>query len=137
MHRENLKFSPDDLSQNVLRALQSNNLIDPSSHNRVEIVVKEIRVRSNFSAVMWGFMAGSDHITGEVNIKDATDKTLNSFEVSASYALGGLADWRTARMTPAWVGSMKNLRNWPRRKLPAPQSTEYTSQSETEGRAFG
>ena len=91
MHRENLKFSPDDLSKNVVRALQSNNLIDPSSSNRLEIVVKEVRVRSNFSAIMWGFMAGSDHITGDVNIKDGTDKTLNSFEVSASYALGGLA----------------------------------------------
>lgn len=90
MHRENLKFSPDDLSQNVLRALRSNNLIDPTSSNRIEIVVKEIRVRSNFSAIMWGFMAGSDHITGDVNIKDRADKTLNSFEVSASYALGGL-----------------------------------------------
>lgn len=89
-HKENLKFDPDELSRNVLRALESNSLIDPASNNKIEIVIKEVRVRSNFSAIMWGFMAGSDHITGNVNIKDATDNTLNSFEVSASYALGGI-----------------------------------------------
>ena len=90
-HRENLKFDPNELSQNVLRALESNSLIDPTSSNKIEIVVKDVRVRSNFSAVMWGFMAGDDRITGDVKIKDGTDATLNAFEVSASYALGGLA----------------------------------------------
>lgn len=91
LHRENLKFNPDELSQNVLRAMQSHDLIDPASDRRLEIVITDVRVRSNFSAVMWGFMAGNDRITGDVNIKDGTDKTVGSFQVSAAYALGGLA----------------------------------------------
>ena len=53
--------------------------------------MKDFRVRSNFTAVMFGFMAGNDSITGDVVLRDAAGKELNRFEVSASYALGGLA----------------------------------------------
>jgi glucose dehydrogenase len=53
--------------------------------------VSNIRVRSNFSAVMWGFMAGNDTITGDIIIKDQNGEVLDQFEVSAAYALGGLA----------------------------------------------
>jgi hypothetical protein len=53
--------------------------------------VTDIRVRTNFSAVMWGFMAGDDHINGIVVARSPTGDELQRFEVSASYALGGLA----------------------------------------------
>lgn len=91
---DNLKFNQDQLLGHVKRALTAQNLLDEKnadSKNMVEIVIKDMRVRSNFSAVMFGFMAGNDSITGDVILKDVNGKELNKFEVSASYALGGLA----------------------------------------------
>jgi hypothetical protein len=40
---------------------------------------------------MFGFLAGPDNISGNVRVLDPTGKTLRSFEISASYALGGFA----------------------------------------------
>ncbi len=99
---DNLKFDQNALLDHVKRALTAKNLLAesrPDSTNTVEILVKDLRVRSNFSAVMFGFMAGNDSITGDVILKDAAGKELNKFEVSASYALGGLAGGQdSARM---------------------------------------
>ncbi len=58
---------------------------------KILVEVKDVRVRSNFSAVMWGFMAGNDHITGDIVIQNNNGSELDRFEVSVSYALGGLA----------------------------------------------
>ncbi len=91
---DNLKFNQNTLLDHVKRALVAQNLLDetkPDAQNTVEIVIKDFRVRSNFTAVMFGFMAGNDSITGDVILKDANGKELNKFEISASYALGGLA----------------------------------------------
>lgn len=91
---DNLKFSQDALLNHVKRALVAKNLLNekqPDTGHTIEIVIKDMRVRSNFSAVMFGFMAGNDSITGDVVLKDSAGKELNKFEVSASYALGGLA----------------------------------------------
>ncbi len=91
---DNLKFNQDSLLDHVKRALTAQNLLNetkPEAQNTIEIVVKDFRVRSNFSAVMFGFMAGNDNIVGDVILKDPAGKELNKFEVSASYALGGLA----------------------------------------------
>ena len=55
------------------------------------VEVKDIRVRSNFSAVMWGFMAGDDHIVGDIVVKATDGLEMDRFEVSSSYALGGFA----------------------------------------------
>lgn len=40
---------------------------------------------------MWGAMAGSDSVHGEVVIRDAAGEKLDKFIVETSYALGGLA----------------------------------------------
>lgn len=91
---DNLKFNQDELLSYIKRALDSRSLISASDSNqlpRLEVVVKDMRVRSNFSAIMWGFMAGSDLIDGDIVLTDASGKELDRFEVSASYALGGLA----------------------------------------------
>jgi hypothetical protein len=100
---ENLKFNPDELLSHVKRALEAKALLLNASADkalpRLEVVVKDMRVRSNFSAVMWGFMAGSDSIEGDIVLIDAAGKELDRFAVSASYALGGLAGGQdTARM---------------------------------------
>ena len=92
--RENLKFDPKILRDHVERALSANSLLVEDIESRLPqilVEVKEVRVRSNFSAVMWGFMAGNDHITGDIVIQDNNGSELDRFEVSVSYALGGLA----------------------------------------------
>jgi len=91
---ENLKFNPDQLLSHVKRALEASSLLNASQDQkrpRLEIEVKDIRVRSNFSAVMWGFMAGADSIRADIIIRDQNGKELDRFEVSVSYALGGIA----------------------------------------------
>ncbi len=99
---ENLKFNPDELLSHVKRALEANSLVNGSADKPrpdLEIRVKDIRVRSNFSAVMWGFMAGADSVAADIVLKDLAGKELDRFEVSASYALGGFAGGQdSARM---------------------------------------
>lgn len=70
---DNLKFNQSMLLAHVKRALLAKDLLNetqPTATNTVEILVKDFRVRSNFSAVMFGFMAGNDNITGDVILKD-------------------------------------------------------------------
>ncbi|HXU92057.1 MAG TPA: DUF4410 domain-containing protein [Gallionella sp.] len=89
---ENLKFNPDELLNHVKRGLDANSLLgskDKALPN-LEIQVKDMRIRSNFSAVMWGFMAGADSITADIVLKDLAGQELDRYEVSVSYALGGL-----------------------------------------------
>lgn len=91
---DNLSFNQNALLDHVKRALQAKELLNeaqPDPAHAIEIVVKDFRVRSSFSAVMFGFMAGDDNITGDVILRDAGGRELNRFEIKASYALGGLA----------------------------------------------
>lgn len=91
---DNLKFDKEQLLSHVKRALDANAMLlsEPDgSAPEMEIEVKDFRVRSNFSAVMWGFMAGADSITGDVVLRNAQGDEVDRFEVSVSYALGGLA----------------------------------------------
>jgi hypothetical protein len=73
------------------RALESRSLLAAGSPYQVNVEITDIRVRSNFSAVMFGFMAGSDSLTGNVYVTEKSGKPVSKFEVSASYALGGFA----------------------------------------------
>jgi len=91
---DNLKFNQDRLLETVKRGLVARNLLnegDPQATAVIEIRLMEIRVRSNFNAVMWGFMAGADKVRGEVMLRDGSGRELDHFEVHADYALGGLA----------------------------------------------
>ncbi len=100
---ENLKFNPEELLSHVRRALEARSLLNASAGEplpRLEVVVKDMRVRSNFSAIMWGFMAGADSIEGDIVLTDPTGKEIDRFVVSTSYALGGLAGGQdSARMS--------------------------------------
>jgi hypothetical protein len=90
---DNLKFSQVELDQKIRQALEVNNLLaeqHDSGLPTIEVTVTSIRVRSSFSAIMFGFMAGDDHINGDVTVRAADGNTLQEFSVSASYALGGL-----------------------------------------------
>lgn len=99
---DNLKFNPDELLGHVRRALEAKSLLSQAGDKqlpKLEVVVRDMRVRSNFSAVMWGFMAGADSIDGDIVLTDASGREIDRFAVSASYALGGLAGGQdTARM---------------------------------------
>lgn len=90
---DNLKFDQEQLLLHVKRALDTNSILlaEPNgSAPSMEIQVKDFRVRSNFSAVMWGFMAGADSITGDIVLKNPGGEEIDRFEVSVSYALGGI-----------------------------------------------
>jgi hypothetical protein len=88
---DNVKFNPDTLRSTVERSLQSQGMIQAASPQLVDIEVTSFRVRSAFSAVMFGFMAGNDNIEGIVTIKGLDGSVLQRSKVTASYALGGLA----------------------------------------------
>ena len=61
-------------------------------------VITDIRVRSTFNAFMWGFMAGDDHIVGDVSLIGDKGEPRHTFKISASYALGGFAGMNETRM---------------------------------------
>ena len=89
---DNPKFDQEKLLYTVRRALEVNGLMGKEpSVARAEIVVTGFRVRGTFSAVMWGVMAGTDNVTGDVIVRDAAGKQLRKFTVNASYGLGGFA----------------------------------------------
>lgn len=91
---DNLKFDQDKLLDTVKRALRGKELLAPAPAAdlpTMEIVITDIRVRSSFSAIMFGFMAGDDRVAGEVIARDPTGQERQRFEVSTSYALGGIA----------------------------------------------
>jgi len=88
---KNLKFDQRKLVDYVKRALEANDLLNETSTSQLEIKVLDMRVRSNFSAVMFGFFAGADFISGDIIVKDSEQSVLDKFTVKVSYALGGLA----------------------------------------------
>jgi hypothetical protein len=87
---DNLKFNQETLRGTVERAMAARNMIAADATQSVDIEITSFRVRSNFSAIMFGFMAGSDNVEGIVSVKDASGKALKRSKVSASYALGGI-----------------------------------------------
>jgi Domain of unknown function (DUF4410) len=86
---DNAQFNRDELAAYLRRRLEGKGLIAPGATHKVDIVVTDIRVRSAFSAVMFGVLAGDDHVVGRVRVLDTAGRPLRSFEVNANYALGG------------------------------------------------
>jgi hypothetical protein len=96
---DNVKFDINALRSTLLRTLEGNSLIAENGDYRLKVVVNDIRVRSTFNAVMWGFMAGNDHLTGDVIVLNLAGEPIDNFEASASYALGGVGGGQdTSRM---------------------------------------
>lgn len=86
----NTTFNQAELVNRVKNVLSAQQLYTESNGNdSLEIQITAIRVRSTFNAVMWGFMAGSDNVTGEVTLRDPQGHVVNHFQVHAGYALGG------------------------------------------------
>jgi hypothetical protein len=96
---DNVKFDIKALRSTLLRTLEGNSLIAENGDYRLKVVINDIRVRSTFNAVMWGFMAGNDHLTGDVIVLNLAGEPIDNFEASASYALGGVGGGQdTSRM---------------------------------------
>jgi hypothetical protein len=93
-----VRFENQKLQQIIERNLEASELVDKASLSMVKVVITDIRVRSTFNAFMWGFMAGNDHIVGDVSLIGEKGEPRHTFKVSASYALGGLAGMNETRM---------------------------------------
>jgi hypothetical protein len=90
---DNLGFNQDRLLATVKRAMEGKDLLakgNSESLPKIEILVTEIRMRSTFSAIAFGFMAGNDRVVGDVIGRNSSGQELQRFTVSASYALGGI-----------------------------------------------
>lgn len=96
---DRVRFDENALQEIIRKKLEVGGLIDESSLKSVRVEINDIRVRSSFNAFMWGFMAGNDHIRGEVSLIGDDGVPFHSFQVSASYALGGLAGMNETRMS--------------------------------------
>ena len=84
-------FNEEELTRRVRDRLQAKGLVGLEAGQYLDIEVTSVRVRSAFTAIMFGFMAGDDHIAGRVRLMNDGQQQLRAFDVSASYAFGGFA----------------------------------------------
>jgi hypothetical protein len=96
---DRVRFDDKALKDMIQRKLEVYGVMNENSLQKVSIEITDIRVRSSFNAFMWGFMAGDDHILGDVTLIGEDGKPLHTFNVSASYALGGFAGMNETRMS--------------------------------------
>lgn len=82
-------FNALSLRDAVRRQLRVKQLYAEDGPNKLEVTLTEGRLRSNFNAIVWGVWAGSDYLSGDVVVKDASNQVIGRYHVSASYALGG------------------------------------------------
>lgn len=73
----------------IQRTLDAAKLVSPDGDFQLTVTVDELRVRSTFNAIMWGFMAGSDMLNGTATLTRVDGQPVGSFKVGTSYALGG------------------------------------------------
>ncbi len=88
---DNIKFDTEQFASKIRSTLEAKQLIDASAAHSINVVITGVRVRGTFSAVMFGVLAGTDSVDGEVSVLDKDKKAVKSFKVSASYGLGGFA----------------------------------------------
>jgi hypothetical protein len=86
----------------------------------MDILITNIRVRSGLSAIMLGFLAGADSITGQVTVKDG-DKTIDKFEVDISYAFGGAMGDTDTRMSWMYESFSNKILEEMKKVMPMPK----------------
>ncbi|WP_273702946.1 hypothetical protein [Candidatus Accumulibacter vicinus] len=87
---DNPGFSTEELASVIRNQVDHRNMLDSASPTSLDVEVKDFRVRSTAAAILFGFMAGNDNVSGDVRLRGPNGDT-EPFTVSASYALGGLA----------------------------------------------
>jgi hypothetical protein len=88
---DNIKFDTEAFSSKVRSTLEAKQLLAQDAQHTIEVTVTGVRVRGAFSAVMFGILAGTDSVDGDVAVLDKDKKVVRSFKVSATYGLGGIA----------------------------------------------
>jgi hypothetical protein len=91
---DNPHYSSDKLKIAIERAIQAEGLAmrgQADGDARLSVSVLSIRSRSAFAAIMFGVLAGDDHIKGRVDVLGKNNEIIASFDVSSSYAFGGIA----------------------------------------------
>lgn len=101
-------LTPDQnrLLDTVRLALRARNLLDendPHATRTVDIVITQIRVRSNLNAQLWGFMAGADKLNGDVTLHDDKGRDLNHFSVYANYAPAVIGEYADVETRMGWL----------------------------------
>lgn len=100
---DNDRFNIKALEATLDRILRNKGLIATDGDFRLKVVVSDIRVRGTFNAVMWGFMAGDDHLNGDsILFRKEAEDPVYQFKVRTSYALGGFAGGQDA-MRMDWL----------------------------------
>ncbi|NVK19838.1 MAG: hypothetical protein HWE30_14160 [Methylocystaceae bacterium] len=117
INQEEEKFDQIVLKKVILSKLTAENLLDgtEASNHTIEINIDSVYLRSTGAAVMFGFMAGADSIQGRVDLKKG-EQVINSFNVDASYAAGGLVggldgtrmDWLYQKFAEVTAQTIKN-----------------------------
>jgi len=73
----------------VQRTLDAAKLVSPDGDFKLTVTIEELRVRSTFNAIMWGFMAGTDQLNGTARLSRLDGRPVGEFKVGTSYGLGG------------------------------------------------
>ena len=92
------------LEESVRVSLKFKQLYDEDSKASVYVVVDNMRVRSSFNSIIWGYLAGGDFLGGTVTLNDASGKVLKRFIVSAWYDGGGPVWYFGGTAAPAGAG---------------------------------
>jgi len=91
---DNESIKPGRIVGAMRRNLKARNMLGkPGDRSlpRLEVVITDVRARSQGMAQWWGFMAGEDRIIGHVSVIDAEGKEIDRVKVSTAYAWGGFA----------------------------------------------
>ena len=130
------QFNRDELASYLRRRLEGKGLIGIDASHRVDIVITDLRVRGVFAAVMFGFMAGDDHVNGRVRILDERNVAIRSFDVQASYAFGGAAggdgmrmNWLYDKFSELAIGELEKVIRPPRVAAVAPPASAASGAS--------
>jgi len=73
----------------IQRTLDAAKLVSPDGDFKLTVTVDQLRVRSTFNAIMWGFMAGTDQLNGTATLTRLDGRPVGNFKVGTSYGLGG------------------------------------------------
>lgn len=120
LQADNPQFSTKELGRYIETRLDANNLLRSDAPYRINITIEDFRVRSAVSAVLLGILAGTDSMSGRVQIVDAAGRQLHAFKVNASYGLGG------------WGGGQDSMRmNWMYEKFAELTLNELTGNTKT------
>jgi hypothetical protein len=86
-------FNPEKLMVIVRQNLEERKLLNPEGAGDLtaEMVITDVNVRSVAAAVMFGFLAGSDRVAGDINFYSKNRKKETGLAFTYTMALGGLS----------------------------------------------